>query len=200
MLDVNRLSQKGCLRSGCSSACQWILGNEIASINLRAEADGLHLSYTLPTGHGEWENMFETIAIVHLRCRFGGSRPYFLCPGPGDGTQCGRRITKLHLSRRYFLCRHCNQLGYASQYEQPWQRALRRFNKLRQRLDIAAGVAEPLPDKPKGMWVRTYGCLLDGILQAEMLAHEAQANKINRLLERVENDIQADQPNGKRCD
>jgi hypothetical protein len=42
--------------------------------------------------------------------------------------------------------------------------------------------------------------LFDEILQAEMLAHEAQANKINLLLEQVENDIQADQPNGKRCD
>jgi hypothetical protein len=71
---------------------------------------------------------------------------------------------------------------------------------LRQRLGIAAGIAEPLPDKPNGMWVRTYGCMLDEILQAEMLAHEAQANKIKRLLEQVENNIQADQPNAKRCD
>jgi hypothetical protein len=95
---------------------------------------------------------------------------------------------------------NCNQLGYASQYEQPWQRAIRRFNKLRQRLGIAAGVAEPLPDKPKGMWVRTYGCMLDEILQAEMLAHDAQANKIKRLLDQVESGIQVDQPNRRRCD
>jgi hypothetical protein len=70
---------------------------------------------------------------------------------------------------------------------------------LRQRLGIPAGIAEPLPNKPKGMWVRTYGCLLDEILQAEILAHEAQANKIKRLLEQVENDIQVDQPNGRHC-
>jgi hypothetical protein len=36
----------------------------------------------------------------HVRCRFGGSRAYFICPGPRDGSDCGRRITKLHLSRR----------------------------------------------------------------------------------------------------
>jgi hypothetical protein len=189
MLDVNQLSEKGCLRSGCSSTCQWILGNEVASINLRAEADRLHLSYTLPIGHGEWQNMVETIPIVHLCCRFGGSRAYFICPGPG-GTDCGRRIIKLHLSRRYFLCRHCNQLAYASQYERPWQRALRRANKLRQRLGIAVGIAEPFPDKPKGMWVRTFGCLLDEILQAEILANEAQANRIKWLLEQVEDDLE----------
>jgi hypothetical protein len=59
-------------------------------------------------------------------------------------------MTKLHLSRRYFLCRQCNQLAYASQFEQPWQRALRRANRLKQRLGIDIGIAEPLPDKPRG--------------------------------------------------
>ena len=107
----------------------------------------MHLSYTVRVGDGGCEEMAETISIVHLRCRFGGSRAYFICPGR-DGTECGRRITKLHLSRRYFLCRHCNQLAYASQYERPWQRALRRANKLKQRLGIGVGIAEPVPHKP----------------------------------------------------
>ena len=197
MLDVNQLSQKGCLRSGCSNACQWILGNELFSINLRAEAGRVHLSYTV-VGDGGCEEMAETISIVHLRCRFGGSRAYFICPGPGDGTECGRRITKLHLSRRYFLCRHCNQLAYASQFERPWQRALRRANKLKQRLGIGVGIAEPVPDKPKGMSVRNYGRLLDEILQAEIRVNEAQANRINGLLEQVDNDLQANRAKGRR--
>jgi hypothetical protein len=142
--------------------------------------------------------MAETISIVHLRCRFGGSRAYFSCPGPGDGTECGRRIIKLHLSRRYFLCRHCNQLAYASQYEGPWQRALRRAKKLRRRLGIDIGIAEPVPEKPKGMSVHTYGRLLDEILQAEIRVNEAQANRIKRLLEQVDNDLQANRGKGRR--
>ena len=97
-------------------------------------------------------------------------------------------MTKLQLLGRYFLCRHCNALAYASQYEQPWQRALRRANKLKQRLGIGVGIAEPFPEKPKGMWVRTYGCLLNEILQAEMLANEAQANRFQRLLAQVVDD------------
>jgi hypothetical protein len=76
MLDVNQLSAKGCLRSGCSSACQWIVDNEIFSINLRAEAGRVHLAYTARVGDGGCEEMAETISIVHLRCRFGGSRAY----------------------------------------------------------------------------------------------------------------------------
>jgi hypothetical protein len=189
LLDVNQLSEKGCLRPGCSSTCRWIVGNEVVSLNVRAEAERLHLSYTVRVWHDGWENMVETISIVHLRCRFGGSRAYFICPGPGDGTECGRRVTKLHLSRRYFLCRHCNQLSYASQYEQPWERALRRASKLKQRLGIDVGIAD-LPDKPKGMWVRTYACLLDEILRAEIRVSEAEANMFKRLLAQVDNDLE----------
>jgi len=49
---------------------------------------------------------------------------------------------------------------------------------------------EPCPEKPKRMWVRTFGCLLDEILQAEIVANEAQANRMKRLLEQVEDDLE----------
>ena len=187
MLDINQLREKGCLRPGWSSTCQWIVGNEVALINLLAEADRLSLSYTLRVRDGKSEDMTETIPIVHLPCRFGGSRPYFICPGPGEGTDCGRRITKLHLSHRYFLCRYCNKLAYQSQYEQPWKRALRRANKLKQRLGIDVEIGDSFPDKPKGMWTRTYASLLDEILWAEILTNEAQSNMFKRLAQ-VKND------------
>ena len=61
---------------------------------------------------------------------------------------------------------------------------------MKQRLDMVPGIAEPLPEKPKGMWVRTYGCLLDEILQAEMLANEGQANRFQRLLAQIEGDLE----------
>jgi hypothetical protein len=189
VLDVDQLAKEGCLQPGWSGTCRWTDGNEVFSMNLRAEAERLHLSYPVRVGEGERRDIRDTIPIVRLPCRFGGSRAYLICPGPGDGTECGRRITKMHLSHRYFLCRHCSQLAYASQYEQPWQRALRRANKLKQRLCIDLGIAEPFPDKPKGMWVRTYGCLLDDILQAEMLANEAQANRFQRLMAQLKDDL-----------
>jgi hypothetical protein len=61
---------------------------------------------------------------------------------------------------------------------------------LKQCLGIDVGIAEPLPEKPKGMWARTFGCLLDEILQAEMLASEAQANRFQRLLAQIEDDLE----------
>ena len=54
-------------------------------------------------------------------------------------------------------------------------------------MGIDAGIAEPVPDKPKGMWVRTFGRRLDEILKAEILAHEAQANILKRLAQ-IKND------------
>jgi hypothetical protein len=177
-LDINQLSEKGCLLSGCISTCQWIDGNDVGSINLSAESERLHLRYKVRVASGGWQDMVETVPIVYLHCRFGGTRAYFTCPG--DGTGCGRRVGKLYLSRSYFLCRHCNQLTYASQFEKPWQRGLRRSNKLKQRLGIDIGIGDPFPDKPKGMWTRTYECLLTEMLQADLLAYEAETNMLKR--------------------
>jgi hypothetical protein len=163
-------------------------GNETFSIDIRAEAERVRLSYAVRADDGGREDVVDTVSLIRLPCRFGGNRAYFICPGPGGGTDCGRRITKLHLARRYFLCRHCNQLTYASQYEQPWKRAFRRANNLKQRLAVDVGLDDPFTEKPKGMWTRTYRVLLDKILQAEMLANETQANMFQRLLAQIDND------------
>ena len=108
MLDVNQLSEEGFLRSGCANARRLIVGNEVLSINIRAEAERLHLSYAVRVGDGEVQNMAESIPIAYLPCRFGGNRPFFICPN------CGQRTIKLYLSRRYFLCRRCNELRAGS--------------------------------------------------------------------------------------
>jgi hypothetical protein len=39
---------------------------------------------------GEWEDVAETVRIVRVPCRFGGARPYFICPGFVNGVACGR--------------------------------------------------------------------------------------------------------------
>ena len=92
----------------------------------------------------------------------------------------------------------CGAIAYASQFERPWQRAFRRANKLKQRLGIGVGIDEPVPVKSKGMWARTYSFQLNEILQAEIVANEARTNRFKRLLAQVDNDLQADQPEGKR--
>ena len=75
----------------------------------------------------------------------------------------------------------------------PVRTAMAAGSQASQQIETAPGhrcrIAEPLPEKPKGMWVRTYGCLLNEILQAEIRANEAQANRFQRLMTQVDNDL-----------
>ena len=145
-IDVNRLHKAGCLWPAWSGGWQWTNNSErVGWVNLRVEADCgadqfarrgdcVHLSYRVRIGGGEWEDVAETVRIVRVLCRFGGSRPYFICPGVVNGIACGRRVIKLYGPGRYFLCRHCYCLAHASRSESRGHRALRRANKIRQRV------------------------------------------------------------------
>src|SRR5271166_4971025 len=197
-IDVNRLHREGCLCGGWMGAWQWSRdGEKVASINLRGEHDRLHLTYRVRVGGGEWEDVVETVRIVRVVCRFGGARPYFICPGVVNGIACGRRVAKLYGPGRYFLCRHCYRLAHASQSEAAWDRTIRRANKIRQRLGGDPGMAAPFPAKPKGMWRRTYERLRKHAFDAEMRSDEALSLRAERLRARIDKP-KRNGPNRKR--
>jgi hypothetical protein len=134
-----------------------------------------------------WQDVAETVRVVRTPCRFGGARPYFICPGVVNGVTCRRRVAKLYGAGRYFLCRHCCRLAYASQSEGVWDRALRRADKIRQRLGVEPGMKASFPPKPKGMWRRTYERLREQAFEAETMADDAFALETERLLARIDN-------------
>jgi hypothetical protein len=84
--------------------------------------DRLHLTYRVRVGGDEREDVNETVRIVRVLCRFGGARPYFVCPGVVNGTACDWRVAKLYGPGRFFMCRHCCRLAYASQSEDAQRR------------------------------------------------------------------------------
>jgi hypothetical protein len=192
-IDVNRLHREGCLRAGWSGIWQWTHdGERVAWIGLRAEPECLHLTYRVRIGGGDWEDVTETIRIVRFGCRFGGARPYFVCPGVVNGIACRRHVAKLHGPGRYFLCRRCYHLAYACQSETQWYRGLRRANKVRERLGGDHGMELPFPPRPRGMWRRTYEQLRERCFEAEIRADRAFELHAGRLLARI------DKPKSKR--
>ena len=97
----------------------------------------------------------------------GFRRPWFLCPG----RHCRRRVTKLYLLDKYFLCRHCSDLAYASQRQGPGGRHLLRAEKIGMKLGGHYNAFNRFPSKPKGMHWQMYSelrekaqtALIDGI-------------------------------------
>ena len=143
-------------------------GDRVSRVDLRVEQDHLHLAWRSGVDGGEWKDETETIRIVRAPCPFGGTRPFFICPG-----KCRRRVTALYFAGRCFRCRRCHDLAYASQNEDAWSRTLRRAFKIRERLGGDPGVASLFPSRPKFMWRRTYERLSEqsfederGILEA----------------------------------
>ena len=162
-------------------------GDRVTATNMRAGNDWLHLTYRVRIGGGEWEDVNEIVRIVRVPCRFGGERPYFLCPGVVNGTACGRRFARLYGAGRYFPCRHCYRLAHSSQSEDAQRRSMRRASKIRHRLGRNAGTASPFPPKPKGMWRRTSERLRERALDAEERADEALLIYVAGLLARTNN-------------
>ncbi|MFO0688363.1 MAG: hypothetical protein U0900_06630 [Myxococcota bacterium] len=185
-IDINRLHRSGCLVAGWVGALQWTRdGEKVASISLRAEIDRLNLTYRSRVGDGDLEDIAETVRIVRINCRLGGTRPYFICPGVVNGTVCGRRVASLYCRGRYFLCRYCYRLSYSSQSEDVLDRSRRRARKIWRRLGGNLGFDAHLPSKPKGMWWRTYRRLRAQAVDAEMRADLQFEIQALRLLDRI---------------
>ena len=95
------------------------------------------------------EGLVHRIALTYTKTRFGGRRPWFVCP------HCQKRRRVLRYVSKSMACRACFDLRYASQIEDPMSRAARQ----RRRLIEKVGGTDPgreFPLKPKGMHWKTY--------------------------------------------
>jgi hypothetical protein len=104
----------------------------------------------------------QSIAVTWSRCHFGGMRPWFVCP------HCHRRVGKLYNNRgSYCACRLCYELRYASQRRGAKSRRWLQALKLRLRLNGIASLAQPFPERPRGMHQKTYARLRSRAEQLE---------------------------------
>jgi hypothetical protein len=115
--------------------------------------------------------------VAHLAwtpCNFGGSQPWFVCPGQG----CARRVAILYGPEpAQLLCRHCRDLTYQSQRTWELGRAEWRTQKAAERLAPDGG-------RPKGMHHTTYLKLtrdyLATVEEQEALIQERRARLVWR--------------------
>ncbi len=190
-LDVRHLHREGLLKAGRSFSLRWSrAGRETGSIGgiavgtLGDPPERVVLSYRHRGGSfagGEWEDVRESVPLEWTPCNFGGERPWFLCPGAG----CGRRVAVLYGPGRYFLCRHCYDLRYESQREDKANRALRRAQRIRERLGGSANMTEPFPERPKGMHHDTYMRLFWEHHEAEMKQLAGMREWLDKLKRQV---------------
>ena len=152
-IDINRLLRDGCLKPGNVFTSTWTnaIGNKnrIQGIVFR---EYIRISYTITRYTGEKVDVDYKVYLTWTPCNFGGERPWFICPGKN----CGRRVGKLYMGYKYFLCRHCNNLTYESRRNTEADRLASKAHKIRAKLGGHPGFVDPFPEKPKGMHKKTY--------------------------------------------
>ncbi len=152
-IDVRRWQRDGLLAPNQAFGWNWLRNGEtVASIRAHTKPGRVILNYRHKSGGNEWEDESYPVRLDWTACNFGGERPWFICPAQG----CGRRVAILY-GGGIFACRHCYQLAYPSQRETPDDRAARRADKIRERLDWEQGILNPKGwKKPKGMHWDTF--------------------------------------------
>lgn len=166
-LSISELQRNGQLTPGQQFGLHWAPRGEItARIQIKTEHDKLRLIYKLPDKNGERQVFVCPVMLDWSQCNLGGRRQWFLCPMKG----CSRRVGNLYQdSTGFFICRHCNNLAYASQRESTYDQLPRKANKIRRRLGWQAGIANERGTKPVGMHWKTYHRLIaehDALLEA----------------------------------
>jgi len=189
-LDVNRFHRDGCLTPGKRGFWIWSAdGKETGRIGYHAKEGHLVLDYKVRQYGGDWESITQTVPLIWVACHYGGARPYFRCNGIVNGRHCQRRVGKLLTGGKFFLCRHCYAIAYASQSEPPYDRMLRRANKLRMGLGGEPGTAHWISPRPKGMWQRTYQRKRFEIEWCETQADRLFLSKFSHLISTEEREL-----------
>ena len=147
-LDIRKFTHKGLLVHGNSFSWQWtVCEREVASISIRVDLQSMVLSSRMKSTDELVEQRLQTQTSP---CNLGGQRHWFTCP------RCSKRVAVLYAPGRYFACRLCGGLAYATQKEGVGDRAMTKADRLRKHLGWPAGIAHGDGGKPKGMHWETF--------------------------------------------
>ena len=178
-VDIRWLKKQGYLRPGAFGSLSWSRGDEqTGSIGFRMEHDRMILNYRHRPHGSEWENVEQAISFDRTSCNYGGFRTWFLCP------RCWQRVALLYGAGKYFFCRHCYNLTYASQQVQRYERLMMKARGIKERLGGSTDPSIPFPEKPKGMHWETYQRLREEAEQANHLSWLLIGKRFENLLQK----------------
>lgn len=184
-LDVRLLARSGLIAPGVVGwlPVAWSRGDRPAGEVLVGYNHGrpgeVVLEYRVRRSEVEaWEPVREPVALDRTPCPYGGSRPWFRCPG------CDGRRAVLYGNGGLFRCTGCHDLAYSSTREGSYESDRRRADELRRRLGGKPG-AVTVPRKPKGMHRRTYERMVAEIQEREYNALIAFCVKSDGMLARL---------------
>ena len=176
-LDIRKITRKSLLVPGGSFSWQWLVNDrQVAGISIRVDLQSMVLSYRLQSTGEVVEQRVQTQTSP---CQLGGQRHWFTCP------QCSKRVAVLYAPGRYFACRLCGGLGYATQKESVGDRASTKADKLRKRLGWQAGILNGDDCKPKGMHWKTFWKLKsrhDALVQVSLNDISRKLGFLHKLL------------------
>ncbi len=178
-LDIRKIKRDGLLVQGSRFSWRWLVNDrQVAGISIHVDLlESMLLSYRKKsTG----EVVEQRVQLQTTPCHLGGLRHWFTCP------RCSRRVAVLYAPGRYFACRQCVGLGYATQKEGAGDRAATRADKLRKRMGWEAGILNGSGGKPKGMHWKTYQRLKghhDALVQVSFHDIGRKLGFLHRLLD-----------------
>ena len=185
-IDIRWMKKNNRLRPGITDSLSWSRrGRETGSVGYTMEESRMILYYRYRPHGGEWEQVEQTIQFDRTPCNYGGSRIWFLCP------YCGKRVAVLYGAGKYFLCRHCHNLAYASQQESGSSRLIRKARKIRRRLNAPGSIFEPILFKPKHMHRKTFDRLRNEAYRAGDEGWEIGTEALDRRLNHLGKSIEA---------
>ena len=133
-IDMRWLKKQRYLRPGTAGSLSWSRGDEqTGTIGFRMEHDRMILNYRYKPRGGEWEDVEQVISFDRTSCNYGGFRTWFLCP------RCWQRVAVLYCAGKYFFCRYCYNLTYASQQVQRCDRLMMKARAIRERFGGSCG-------------------------------------------------------------
>ena len=118
-----------------------------------------------------------TIRLQWTPVNFGGSRPWFICPG------CERRVAKRAIQRSGLLCRHCiGEPPYLSKNGDEFEAIMDQIVRLRQRYNIP-GLCGAAIEKPRYMHSRKFERIKARLQRLELEADILYMRKAQAILD-----------------